>query len=77
MTEQTLKRMIETMLVDSMYAVRDAAEGVEEAIIPPEGVEEITSVIDFERAGMLSREQGLLVRTVEGAEFQVTVLRRH
>jgi len=77
MTEQTLKRMIETMLVDSMYAVRDAASGVEEAIIPPEGVEEIASVVDFETALVMSRDQGLLVRTVEGHEFQVTVLRRH
>jgi len=77
MTEETLKNVIETLLMDAMYAARDAAAAGVEMTNPVEGVEEIASIVDFERALVMSRDQGLFVRTVDGAELQVTILRRH
>ena len=36
----------------------------------------IASVVSFERAGLLTSNEGIIVRLADGSEFQVTVVMR-
>jgi len=36
--------------------------------------DEIRSILTFDEAGMLTRNKGLVVRTSDGSEFQITIV---
>lgn len=38
---------------------------------------EINNVRTFEEAGMLTRDAGLIIKLLDGSEFQVSIVRRH
>jgi hypothetical protein len=38
------------------------------------GQDEIRSILTFDEAGMLTNDKGLVVRTSDGSEFQITII---
>ncbi|HBG28601.1 MAG: hypothetical protein A2Y10_08645 [Planctomycetes bacterium GWF2_41_51] len=36
--------------------------------------DEVAMVVNFQEAGMLTRNSGLVVRTIDGSEFQITIV---
>ena len=36
--------------------------------------DEVTMVVNFQEAGMLTCNSGLVVRTIDGSEFQITIV---
>ena len=36
--------------------------------------DQVAMVVNFQEAGMLTRHSGLVVRTIDGSEFQITIV---
>lgn len=36
--------------------------------------DDIRSILTFEEAGMLTNDKGLVIRTCDGSEFQITII---
>ncbi|MEN6384784.1 MAG: hypothetical protein ABFD79_06265 [Phycisphaerales bacterium] len=36
--------------------------------------DEVAMVVNFQEAGMITRNSGLVVRTTDGSEFQITIV---
>ena len=47
-----------------------------EVLQDPDAAPEIRRVETFEEAGLLTDNRGLVVRTTDGAEFEITIVQR-
>lgn len=54
---------------------KEMAMALSEALYENEDFE-INNVRTFEEAGMLTRDAGLIIKLLDGSEFQVTIVRR-
>lgn len=80
MDTDTLQSLLKTVL-ESLIDARDEIEGddddIELAEVTRELVaetEEITSVATYDELMVLTANEGLVVRTADGAEFQITIV---
>lgn len=55
---------------------KEMAMALSEALYENEELE-INNVRTFEEAGMLTRDAGLIIKLLDGSEFQVSIVRRH
>ncbi len=55
---------------------KEMAMALSEALSENEELE-INNVRTFEEAGMLTRDAGLIIKLLDGSEFQVSIVRRH
>jgi hypothetical protein len=63
MDERTIMDALFLLLTDG-YEVEDTA------------LAEVDMVVDYEAAGLLTRDKGLILRMQDGSEFQLTINRR-
>ena len=54
---------------------KEMAMALNEALYENEELE-INNVRTFEEVGMLTRDAGLIIKLLDGSEFQVTIVRR-
>ncbi len=54
---------------------KEMAMALSEALYENEELE-INNVRTFEEAGMLTRDAGLIIKLLDGSEFQVSIVRR-
>ena len=61
---------------DMAQAIEDALRAADERAQDEDGDEEtIRSIVTFADAGVLTSNSGLVVRMVDGSEYQITVVR--
>ena len=51
---------------------KQMAETIQEALAEQDNVR---SVLTYDEAGMLTNNAGLVVRTIDGSEFQITIVK--
>ena len=69
MNEQTMQDALNALIADVMLCINTGDE-----IEPPEELEAIDSIQTFEEAGVLTMNKGLVLRTKDHREFQVTIV---
>jgi len=67
---------IETLIFESLNLHADAAIN-EGEIDTPDRIEQLFSIQTLAAAGMLTSDNGLVLRFDDGAEFQITITRRN
>jgi hypothetical protein len=69
MNEQTMQDALNALIADVMLCINTGDE-----IEPPEELEGIDAVQTFAEAGVLSINKGLVLRTKDRHEFQITIV---
>lgn len=64
---------IETLLTESLNLHADAAINQGETDTP-DRIEELHAILSFERAGLMTTDNGLVLTFDDGSEFQVTIV---
>ena len=78
MNEETLKDAVENLLADVMHAQSHAKATGEspDVLLSADGLNEIASIVGYEVSGMITQDQGMIVRFAGGAEYDVIVRQR-
>jgi hypothetical protein len=74
MDEQELQDGLKLMLDDALAMVLgdlDPDDGIE----MPEAFECLNRVATYDEVGILTTDKGLVIRTADGSEFQITIVR--
>jgi len=77
--QDALMNLIES-LIDAREEVESASGGDDADLADiardmADEMQEVTRVTTFERAQVLTRNEGLVIRTADGSEFQLTIVR--
>lgn len=70
MNDQTIQSYLNAIVENAILA---ADEGDEEMMVPDEAAG-IESVRSYRDAGMMTRNAGLVIRTKDGHEYQITIV---
>ena len=68
-TEETMQEALYDLLDAVLHCINTGEE-----IYPPAELESIASVHSFDEVGVLSRDNGLVIRMQDGSEFQLTIV---
>lgn len=74
-TEQTIEDCMLQLLELVMEARDDADDPANDLAEQVEGLEAIQTVATYADVGMMTRDNGLVIRTADGREFQLTIVR--